>query len=509
MSNNKQIAKNIIYSSVSFGINMCISFFFTPYLIRVVGKEAYGFFPLVNSIIGYTSIFTSAIGSMAGRFVTNSYYQNKIEDSKGYFNSVFAGYLFLSAVFTVLGIIFVAFITDILTVPDYLTTDVRLLFFFSVVTMAITMSTTEFSLGTYVKDRIDQNSLRDLASNITRILFILLLFFLFRPSIVFMSISAAFAALVTAGYNLHFKRKFLPEIDINIRKYYSWTKLKDVISYGIWSSLNALSCILSSSVNLLFTNIFINAEQTGDYSIAVTVPGLLTVISETLAVTFTPHFNILYAEDKKEELIFEIKKSIKILSFILAIPAGFFIVNSDLFFKLWVPTAYNERILNLSFITIIFTIFGLISNSMFSIFTITGKRKVPAFALLAVGLLNIISMFVLLKFTDLGIYAIAISGTVFLFLRDIFFTPIYCSSCLEISKGTFYPVLFKGVLSIIVVVVLSIIGKSLLSEISWISFIGLFGAISIVSLLINSTIILNKSERFYILSVAKKFIKRR
>lgn len=487
---------------------MCISFFFTPYLIRVVGKEAYGFFPLVQSLINYTSIFTSAIGSMAGRFVTNAYYQNKKEDSIGYFNSVFAGYLFLSAVFTIIGILLVAFITNILTVPKYLITDVRWLFFFSVISMGIWMSTTVFSLGTYVKDRVDLNSLRDLTSNITRIVFIILLFCLFRPSIIYMSISAAMAALITAGFNIYFKKKFLPEVGINIRKYYSWEKLKDVISYGIWSSLNALSCILSYSVNILFTNIFINAEQTGDYSIASTVPGLIATISGALAVTFTPHFNILYAENKIKELVNEIIKSIKILSFILAIPTGFFLVNSDLFFKLWIPTAYNNRILYLSLISIVLSIFAWISNSMYAIFTITGKRMIPAIALLSVGILNIVSMFVLLNFTNMGIYAIALSGTVFLFLRDVFFTPVYCSKCLKIRKGLFYPVLCKGVGAVLIVAILSLIGRNFVIELNWVVFFALFAIVSLVSLSVNSVVILNKSERDYFISMVKRYYKK-
>ena len=76
---NKQIAKNLIYNTISFVINFVIAFFFTPYLIRVVGKEAYGFFPLVNNMIGYTSIITTAVGSMAGRFITMRIYKDDIK----------------------------------------------------------------------------------------------------------------------------------------------------------------------------------------------------------------------------------------------------------------------------------------------------------------------------------------------------------------------------------------------------------------------------------------------
>lgn len=88
MSNNKQLVKNSIYSIASFIINLFISFFFTPYLIRVVGKEAYSFFPLVNSIVGYSSIISTAVGGMAGRFVTMRIYKKDAEGAAYYYNSV-------------------------------------------------------------------------------------------------------------------------------------------------------------------------------------------------------------------------------------------------------------------------------------------------------------------------------------------------------------------------------------------------------------------------------------
>lgn len=96
MSNNKQIAKNIFFNVGSFGVNLFISFFFTPYLIRVVGKEAYGFFPLVNNIIGYSNIVTVAIGSMAGRFITMHLYKDDIEGANSYFNSALVANIVIS-----------------------------------------------------------------------------------------------------------------------------------------------------------------------------------------------------------------------------------------------------------------------------------------------------------------------------------------------------------------------------------------------------------------------------
>lgn len=509
MSANKQIAKNIIYNIISFGIGLIISFFFTPYLIRVVGKEAYGFYPLVENILGYTQILTAAVGSMAGRFVTMSYYKEDKEGCASYFNSVLVAYFFFSALFTILGIIFVFFIDRILNIPEGLVPEVKILFLFAVLSLCARLATTNLGLGTYVKNRIELNSSRSVSVAITRVALILLLFWLFKPSIAFMSMSALGATLLGCYFDISFKRKLLPEIPINLRKYYSWDRLKELISSGIWLSFNNLSNVLVVSLDLLLTNIFISAASTADLSIAKTIPHMLGSVGGMIAITFTPNFNILYAKEQKEELLHEINKSMIILSVIVSIPLGFFLINSDWFFKLWVPTAYSNSLYWLAFVSMIPMISGLCTNTLFGIFTITNKRKVPAIALFITGIVNLLLMFVLLKTTNLGVMAIVLSSAITLTLRNILFTPIYGAMCLNQNKTIFYPKLLKGLLSIVIAGAITLMFRNIIVPQSWMALFVNALAVSIVSLCINYFVILKRNERHYLLNMIISRLKRK
>ena len=509
MSTNKQIAKNIIYNIISFGIGLIISFFFTPYLIRVLGKEAYGFYPLVENILSYTQILTAAVGSMAGRFVTMSYYKGDKEASASYFNSVLVAYFFFSALFTVLGIIFVFFIDRILNIPEGLVPEVKILFLFAVLSLCARLATTNLGLGTYVKNRIELNSSRKVSVDVTRVVLILLLFWLFKPSIAFMSMSALGATLLGCYFDISFKRRFIPEIPINLRKYFSWSKLKELVSSGIWLSLNNLSNVLVVSLDLLLTNIFISASSTADLSIAKTIPHMLGSIGGMIAITFTPNFNILYAKEEHEKLLHEIKKSMLILSVLTALPLGYFLINSDWFFKLWVPTAYSDILYWLAFISMIPMISGLCTNTLFGIFTITNKRKVPAIALFITGIVNVLLMFILLKTTNLGVMAIVLSSAITLTLRNMLFTPIYGAICLNQNKFTFYPMLFKGLLSVAIVAGVTLAFRNIIIPQSWMMLVANGVVVTIVSLLIIGLIILTKEERHNIIQMVKTRIKKK
>ncbi|MGN1432220.1 MAG: hypothetical protein ACI4XI_00820, partial [Ruminococcus sp.] len=73
-STGKQMSINIIASIVAFGVTIGINFFLTPYLVSSLGTEAYGFIGLANNFVQYATIVTSALNSMAGRFISVEYH---------------------------------------------------------------------------------------------------------------------------------------------------------------------------------------------------------------------------------------------------------------------------------------------------------------------------------------------------------------------------------------------------------------------------------------------------
>ncbi len=60
---------------MNFAVNMGIGFAITPFIVSRVGAEAYGFAGLANTMVGYATLFTIALNSVAGRFITVAYHQ--------------------------------------------------------------------------------------------------------------------------------------------------------------------------------------------------------------------------------------------------------------------------------------------------------------------------------------------------------------------------------------------------------------------------------------------------
>ena len=505
---NKQLARNMIFNILLFVINLGISFFLTPYIVREIGRDAYGFIPLISNMIGYTSVITTAVGSMAGRFITMKIYQGDYESASGYFNSVFIANILLSVLFTVIATIILCFLPQILSIPVHLVIDVKWLFVFTFLTMLIGLGTGILGCGTYVKNRVDVGASRSVVTNFVRVGCILLLFYLFKPSIVYMSLSAFIAGLLGAYYNIEFKKRFLPEINIAPKKHFSWSKLKEVTFSGIWNSVNQLSNMLLYQLDLLIANIFISAAATGEYSLAKITPALVLNFLAMLSGSFYPQFNILFAQEKKDELFTLVKKSIKIVGLFVSIAIGILVVYSDSFYNLWIPEENAKMLHWLTIITVVPMIFGGSINPVFGLFSTSNKLRIPSLVLLGAGILNTLVVFILLKTTNLGIWAIALTGAVQGGLRNALFTPIYGARCIGQKWHALFPCMFKAICGLGIVVGVGYIAKIFMPIDNWISLIITMGSVAIVATLLNLAIIFNKSERLYLKNIILSKIKR-
>lgn len=104
MNKNKQFVINLIASLVNFVVNMGIGFAITPFIVSRVGAEAYGFTGLANTMVGYATLFTIALNSVAGRFITVAYHQGDRRKADAYFSSALAADLVMILVPTAIAV---------------------------------------------------------------------------------------------------------------------------------------------------------------------------------------------------------------------------------------------------------------------------------------------------------------------------------------------------------------------------------------------------------------------
>lgn len=85
----------------------------------------------------------------------------------------------------------------------------------------------------------------------------------------------------------------------------------EVLSTGSWTALNNLGNLLNSGLDLLITNLMLNATVMGQISVAKSLETIVSGMIMKISTVFRPRCLRLYAEDKMEELTGLLKISMR------------------------------------------------------------------------------------------------------------------------------------------------------------------------------------------------------
>jgi O-antigen/teichoic acid export membrane protein len=504
MKDKKRLTINIIAQLFSFAVGFIINFFLTPFVIEKLGAEAYGFIGLANNFVSYTTLITIALNSMAARFITVSFYKGDIENAKKYFTSVYYSNLFLAVLIALCAIFVVGFLDYIVQIPQKLKWDVKLLFGLTFFNSIIALISNVYLIATFVKNRIDLSSLRNIIANLLRVIFIVIPFLLFTPHLWYYSISALIATVFIVVTNQVLTKKLLPDFKVK-KSLYDFKLVKNLVFSGGWNLLSKLSAILSTGLDLLLVNLFISATAMGVLSVSKTVPITLLSLFSSLSAVFAPKLTELYAKGKIDTLRNELINNIRIMGIFSAIFLITFIVIGEDFFRLWVPTQDAHILYLLSSASIFTLMIAMPQETLWNVFTITDKVKISSINLLVFSILIFISILVSVLYFDNEYYqllSIVLARLIWDGLRSITFLPIYGAKCLGLKWSTFYPLILKNLFLSVVITIAFLLVKKYLIINTWFNFITMAIMICIITAMLMGFFILSKDQKakfFYLI----------
>ncbi|MEE0265820.1 MAG: oligosaccharide flippase family protein [Acutalibacteraceae bacterium] len=496
---SKQMTINLLASIISFGVNMAINFFLTPYLVQALGTESYGFIGLANNFVQYATIITSALNSMSGRFISIAYHQGDKKKASKLFSSVLVADLFLAGVMLLAAGLFTCYLDVFLDVPEKLIGSVKITFGVTFLTFVISVVTAIFTTATFVKNRLEINSIRDIISNLLKIALIVLLFTCFPAQLYFIALATLASGVFLLLTNITVKKKILPDVQISFKNF-KLKYVKIILAAGLWMSLAQLSNALISGVDLLMCNLALGATMMGILSIAKTIPHCISSLIATIGGVFAPHYTILYAKDDIKGLVKEVSFTSRILSFILTVPIAGFIAFGYEFYTLWQPSKTPEEIQViqiLSVLTCVSYLFTAHTQCMTMLNSVCNKLKLPVLVALGVGVVSIAITVFVINFYDLGdnnVYVIAGTSSVLMSLRAFFFIPIYSAHLLKQKLTSFFPSMLRGWLTFFVLVAIFSVIRNVIALDSWLVFAGVCLLAAVVGYAISVPIMFSFSE---------------
>ena len=111
------------------------------------------------------------------------------------------------------------------------------------------------------------------------------------------------------------------------------------------------------------------------------------------------------------------------------------------------------------------------------------------------GVLSLILTIVFVKFTNLGVFAIAGISSVLNILRFLVFVIPYSAKCLNEKWYTFYSIVFQSVVTVVLSSLCGFVLKRFIICDTWVKLIFMAFLFCIISFIITIFVVLNKNER--------------
>lgn len=436
-SQKVQTIINIITGVLVLVFNMGISFFVSPYIVKTLGEEANGFTQLASNFVSYASLITLAFNSMASRFISICFHRDDIDGVNKYYSSTMICNLIITAIMLPFALYMIQRLDNIIVIESANINDVKVLFACVFANFFISLLSSVYSISMFVKNALYiQNTISFIRSFLNACLLIVL-FYCFPPRIFFVSLVGVFLTIVFTLATILIHKRLMPDIQIKLR-YFNAEAVKKMVASGIWNTINQCGSLLMTGLDLVVTNLLVSPVSMGVLAVAKTIPTAIINLASTLNANLAPSLTINWAKGNRNLLLKELRSGMKISSVIVSIPLMVFCAFGVEFYSLWMPTLDAKQLTLLSFLTCMAFVPWAGPQALNNIFTAANKLKVSTVTFCLSGLLNIIITFILLKTTDLGIYAVAGTSSVIQIIRCITVTAPYIAYLMELKWYTFY-----------------------------------------------------------------------
>lgn len=441
-TSKRRVPLTILSSIIAVGINYIISFTLAPYITDSLGAEAYGFVSLAKTVANYGIILTACFNSFAARYITIAYHENDLQKAVSFHSTILCINAILIVISTLLSLLVAINIDSLLVVSPSMRIDVQILLVCDIINYALLSFANSFSVSAHIKNKLYYVGVIKSISYLVEALALVFLFGLLRPKVYYVGIALLFSTAVIGICSVFMTNRMTPELKVK-RSAISFDAAKKLFLSGVWNSINSVGNLLNSGLDLWVSNLLLSTQAMGELSIVKTVTTMITSLFQLISQPFQPMLLKQYAAHDVEGVVKTLKKQIRFNGFASCLMMSGLCVLGKAYYALWMPGQDTELLFELTMISTIGLFFEGIVHPLFYTYTLTIKNRVPCVMTIISGLLNVISMYVLIKYFTMGLEAVVGTTSVLGIGMYLLFTPLYSAKCLKVSIYTFFPCILQ------------------------------------------------------------------
>ena len=293
------IKKGVIISYVAIFLNIAITFFYTPWMIRLIGVSDYGLYSLIMSFISYF-IMDFGLHQAVQRFIAK-YRAEKNEDKVAKMVAITTKcYLAIDAVIFLVLLILYFFISNIFTglTPDeierlkglYVIAATFSVLNFVFKPMAGAMMAYEY----FVEERA-----LEMVNKVGIVLLVCMALYLGADVYALVLINGAVSLFVSVAKFIVFEKKSKLHIQWG---YFDKSELKNVFSFSMWTFVVSLAQRLRVTLVPAILGVVSNSSEIAVFSLAMSIEGMIVTMSSAVNGLFLPKVSRLAHNGNRHQI---------------------------------------------------------------------------------------------------------------------------------------------------------------------------------------------------------------
>lgn len=322
------------------GATLAASLIFTPFVIRLLGTEAYGVLALVNLLITYITFADFGMGTASTKFASEAYAENDRENEAAIvWTALFIALIPSAAVAAGLALFSDFLVSDALRLPVYLQNAASVALMLAAAGFLFRTAALVFNTPQLVRLRMDLATAITAGTGVLQIITVPMV--LWRGGgLVGAAATVAVFSFINLLCNIAVSRRLLPNLfSFKLQK----ALTAPLAKFGGMLVLSSIAAIILVNLEKLVLARYASVTALAYYTVAFTLANMLTIVPGALGQSLFPAFAQLQSEGNKENLLRLFSRAIR-GNLIWAPPVIVFLcLIAKPFFTIWAGEEFGRE----------------------------------------------------------------------------------------------------------------------------------------------------------------------
>lgn len=474
---------NLICSIAEHGVSACLALLITPFLIKRLGIELYGLYPIVLEISAFFGIAFGVVNSTSCRYVAIEEERGNADNASGYFSAAFFSNVLIGVIMLLPMLAAVVAAPRFLSVPDESLGDVRGFMCLVFASVLIDALASAFGSVYYVTNRLDVRSGQQLTAAVAKALVLALSLTFFSASLTGVGVAILASAAVSALIQILVFYRMTSGIRLSLSGF-SLRLARRLASSGLWYSLNRVAAVMMCGGLLVLANIFFLPSASGLYSVAFVAVNALSGVIMVLAAVFVPVSAKCFARGEQKRLRDSLARDQRVVGYFAAVAVAVFISFCDEFYRLWLGEEPSGLLLSLSAVLIAPLLSLACATPIINVGMVINRTKKLALLFLCGGLLTVAAALAVIFYTNVGIIGVALTSCAAQTAWYSLAVPLFAARVLKCSPKHFFAPVLRTYLAAAMALAFCLALGSVCHARMWTELVVVAGAAAVVSAVI-------------------------